>query len=755
MKKLCLLLAFALALMTMPAYAAQGDMLLGRGEEGSTYFNYGFPLEDTFYLSTGSALYTYRLGEVEFQEHAIAAAQQESGVIEEYFPFAAGGELYAIGLGIHYEEDTSFEGAKLYRMLPGDENGYSLEEVASLDWGDLVEYYDQSSYPIRPEVIVGVGSSAFFRVYDANGDYQMYALDVGTGSIGHVDAVRDVYSLTPYRDDTLLVQSYSYDTPGETRLIAYDPNTESADLVATMEISDYSPLSALAYDFETDTLYCAQAGEIHPLDLQNAVLGEGVTDVPLEAYNSGPAYVLPGSNFVFCAEGMVVRNLDPEQRAETKLKINDSSWDDSISNAYYRFSNAHGDVSVVLSRDWAEAQNLLENMMNRDDSVDVYVLPSTSSIYDALYQRGYLMELDGSEKLSALAEEMYPDLREALSTDGRLVALPVCFYGWSIGVNEEPLEALGYTMDDVPDNWLDLLDFIAGLEQPLAEHPNIHLFYSGYTAREARNDLFNSLFEDYQRYANTVNPDAGYNTPLLRALLTKLDEIDFVALGCAEDSEDDGEGDITAGMVTDDYSEDTVVFSTGIGSAFGSFYSSYTPLLLGLDAETPMPLVLRADLVFINPYTKNPDMALAYLEEVADNLTLATRYTMNPALNEPVRGAQNEQNVADAQQWVTDAQNALDEAEEADRQMLEDNLRSAQDNLDYWENYGWEVSQREIDWFRAHDDSIRLDRVNWLYADDTGDAWDLVNQYLDGAIGLDEMLTSIDRKAQMMRQEGN
>ena len=72
MKKLCLLLAFALALMTMPAYAAQGDMLLGRGEEGSTYFNYGFPLESTFSLRTGSTPNTYGVVEVGFLELALA-----------------------------------------------------------------------------------------------------------------------------------------------------------------------------------------------------------------------------------------------------------------------------------------------------------------------------------------------------------------------------------------------------------------------------------------------------------------------------------------------------------------------------------------------------------------------------------------------------------------------------------------------------------------------------------------------------------
>ena len=45
--------------------------------------------------------------------------------------------------------------------------------------------------------------------------------------------------------------------------------------------------------------------------------------------------------------------------------------------------------------------------------------------------------------------------------------------------------------------------------------------------------------------------------------------------------------------------------------------------------------------------------------------------------------------------------------------------------------------------------------MNWLYADDSGDAWDLINQYLDGAIGVDELLAGIDRKAQMMMLEGN
>jgi ABC-type Fe3+ transport system substrate-binding protein len=80
------------------------------------------------------------------------------------------------------------------------------------------------------------------------------------------------------------------------------------------------------------------------------------------------------------------------------------------------------------------------------------------------------MELDGSEKAVALAERMYPSLRECLSRDGHLVALPVTMNAWTIGINEKALEALGLKLEDVPENWSDFLDFVSGLGDKLAEN---------------------------------------------------------------------------------------------------------------------------------------------------------------------------------------------------------------------------------------------------------------------------------------------
>ena len=753
MKKICFILILALALTALPALAAEGDAVYGKEPDGgSLYFNYGFPLGDeAWFCSGGTTLYSFRAGDEALTEHEIELPERTGGGSygDDVLAFSADGQIYALDLVTSYSENSQFVGTVLYR-LTGDGAELACEKVCDVDWDDLVEYYDQDSYGSRPDVIIGVSGKALLRVYDGAGTNCVYTLDLSTGRMEQVDALNDFYAATPYRDGMLLVEQFNYDQPETVRLVAYDPADDSAQPLGEITVPQYSPINNIAYDAATDTIYCAKGGEICPVDVQAGQISEGVTDMPLESYGASVAFVLPGGYYVACSEGVLVRNLDPGQRAEVRLKVNDSGWNDCVNTAYYRFSNAHGDVNCVLSRDWNESQNLLESMMNRDDSVDIYVLYTNTTIFDALYKRGYLMELDGSEKLTAFAETMYPDIREALSTNGRLVALPVDLNSWVPGINEKALEALGMTIEDVPDNWMDFLDFLAGLEEPLSEG-KVHLFYEGYTTLDAENDLFYAIFEAYQRYVNAVDPAMGYNTDLLRGLLTKLENLDFAALGLPEPADDDE----SSRYASVNYSEDSVLIQTGMGCTFGNFYSSFTPMLLGLDADTPMPLVLNASVAIVNPFTKYPQQAIEFMETLADSLPVGVRYCVDPTLNEVIRGAQNEESLRDAQKWVDDTKAQLAEADEADRQMLEENLAQAEENLAYWEEYGWEIGQRELDWYRGHDDRIALASVEWLYADDSGEAWQLMSQYQDHQISLDEMLAGIDRKVQMMLLEGN
>lgn len=755
MKKLCILLALAMALTCLPAMAAEGDALLGRGEENNLYFNYCFAVGDTLYAVGYSSLYTYHVGDPDLREY-VYDQPSEDDVPRDFalMPFASDGKLYALNLVTRYGETTEFEGAKILALTLRDDNTVGYEPLCDVDWSDLIEYYDDNAYPSRPDGVLGLqGGKAFVRAYDVqgSGDYMVFTIDIQTGKREPVDSLRDVFAVAAYRDGALLVEQYNYNNPETANLVAYDPASDSAQPLAQIKVNEYSPLVGLAYDEASDTIYCVRGGEVCPVDLQAGEILAGVTDMPLENYGSVmAACVMQGGYYVDTGDGLAVRNLDPAQKAEIRLKINDSMWLEAVNNAYYRFSNAHGDISLVLSREYSEVDHLIESMMNRDDSIDIYTLSVSTTTFDALYKRGYLMELDRSEKIRAFAEGMYPTLRDCLSSGGHLVALPLSAYGYTVGVNPKALSALGKSMEDVPDNWPDFLDFIAGLKDVLGEDSRVKLFYPGYSAEDVRNELFYAIFEDYQRYVNRTDPAIGYNTDMLLGLIKKLEQIDFAAMGYktqAEMEENQNENY--------EYTDDGMLLQTGTGCTIGNFYSDFTPVLLGMAPGMTSPITLDVSVAIVNPYTKHPDEALAFLEELADNIPDAVRYCFDPSLSEPVRGKWNEQAMAEWQKQLDDLKAELEKAEAADRQMIEDSIHDTEQTLTYYEENGWDVGPKDLAWYRAHDEGITIGAFNWLYSDNSGEAYELMQQYRDGQISAEEMLAGIDRKVQMMLLEGN
>ena len=763
MKKICILLALILALACFPAFAAEGDAILGLSNESTLSFNYCFSIGDTLYLVSYGNLYTYHVGDSDLKAYSIAVPEEQFVGMSSFeyaaLPFAADGKLYALNLVTEYGEDTEFKGAYITELTLNDNGDAASTVVCEVDWSDMVQFYDNSSYPIQPDIIIGGQGTAFARYYDSMGDYKTVGIDLATGLTLEIDELTGAYTIAPYKDGKMLAMMYDGEVDTSAKLVSYDPANLSVDMLCEIAVENYNTPLGLAYDGQSDTVYCVMSGEICPIDLQNGTIGEGITEMPLEAYSGAPGCILNGGYYAFCGEGAAVRNLDPTQKAQTKLRVNDSFWSDSVNSAYYKFANTHGDVSVVLSREYSEVENLIENMMNRDDRVDIYVLATSNSVYEALFNRGYLMELDGNEKVKALADSMYPGIREKLSTNGHLVALPLSAFSWSVGINEQALAKLGMKIEDVPDNWSDFLDFLSGLEGKLNAENGVHLLYSGYTDSDVRYELMNMILMDYQYYVNDTNPDMGYDTPLVHELLEKLEKVDFKALGCPSDMDDQT-------FNLDDYDEESVLMTSSTGCNIGNFYSTFTPVLMHMTKDASSYLVLDTTVLVVNPFTKNADAALAFAGEVVDNLTTQTRYTIIPDLNDPIRGDQNQAALNELKEELESMRSEYESAPADEKQSLELDIQEEEKTLAYAEENNWDVSPKELEWYRAHDDNIIVSIYNWLYPDTTSDeedggiaqtaeAEELMDQYLNGQISLNDMLSGIDRKVQMRRLEGN
>ena len=95
---------------------------------------------------------------------------------------------------------------------------------------------------------------------------------------------------------------------------------------------------------------------------------------------------------------------------------------------------------------------------------------------------------------------------------------------------------------------------------------------------------------------------------------------------------------------------------------------------------------------------------------------------------------------------------ALESAEDEEmRAMLEQSITEMESNMQEYEEEGsWEVSAASIDRYRGYAENMVVPSNM-----DDAEFYELRIQYMDGLIGMDEMISKMDQRLTMMRMEGH
>lgn len=751
MKKMIAMLLAAALLFSCGAFAAGVKANLGRSvrEDYQDGISCGAVCGDTLYLMGYQNLYSWKIGEadltpMQYQMELLG----ENRYSDMRNIFSSGDTLYGLMTTSYSGPDSyALEECRIVELIPGD-GKVEFGSSVTVDITELTVDYGGGPQMVQVNSICAQGDYACMQVYDMNGNASVYCLDITTGTGFYAEA-ENAEMVTPYADGCFLVGSYDYGN-GEMRLQSFDPESESLTECGSIAMEDY--FSGLTYSQESGRLFFLRNGYVHAvtdLDFENT---QPVAELSTQ-YSGGPGgLLLPGDVYVYCDyETVSVRSTQPEDMPETQIVVSDFTYAESVMDAYYAFGNSHGDVAVVISRDYTQDSEIIEAMMNRDSTVDVYVMNVNQQAYNALFERGYMLDLSGNETIRTAVEGMYPGIQEAVTRDGEIVAVPVQTYGWIMGVNPDALEAMGLDYDEIPGNWPDFLDFLVELPDMLPEDESVRIFDSYMIQSDVKYNLRNSVMEEYQMWLNDVGLERGYDTPELRAMLEKVMNMDYSIFGLPEDYEEDGEGGIV--WIYDDSSY--TLFNTGVGCTIGNFYAGQLPLLLSVSPEYAPHLPMDLSVAFVNPFSENPELATEFIAEMFSHVPTAIRYNFSDELSEPIRSSYYEENMKNMKESIAEMEKQLETAEAVDVPLLEESIASMKQALEENDKYWWEVSPESIEWFRSRDDHIAVQRFNYLYADGGGEIWEMTSQFMKGMIDLDTYIKGIDRKATMMVMEGN
>ena len=754
MKKITLLciLTLALSLLALPALAAPGDAALfpaDMSNRGSRVDSVAV-WEGTYYIVYDGQIYTWHVGDEapallaeKMQEYQVSEEETSNLLLNVYIQ---DGKLYTIN-----------KEAGLLIPLKIENGVASAEKIVKLDYTDL-SYTETWSghdyvYPLSMVNWTFCGGKLFMTALNDNGNDNerlFVSFNPETGEKTMYET-KGVYKCTPYKDGKLLCmvvdENGMWDNEKEQyrplSFSIFDPETDT--LAPVGEIAGIEPykLSAVLYDAAADTLYLPVSEKIYrsvsfgPLEL--------CAYVPIsyfeEAYYRGmPAVYDNGYVLAKGENGLFARNVDPQYLPEFALSIYGGYADYAHNQAIAKLDDLA--VTFYDKAYYSTAQEMGQALVSGENQIDILKLSLSYIDFQRLMDKGYCYDLSASETLSAYADSLYPFIKEGMSKDGKLYAVPVDCYNHVFSYTTA-LDELGLP---APATLLDLVQFL----QDWGDN-GYYETYSEYQPIDwvgIKSQLFNLALSLYQDYCEATKQPLSFSSPLLRQVLQAVENLDVSDWETKLDWETATDEDWN-----DFYQRDFLFLD--YSNLSPRYYSKESTVMqpLKLTEDTPLAIGMEIEVFFINPRSAHPEAALRYLEAYVESMDVFEKVKMCPAMNDPIENPQYESNIKAMEQRLAEVKAAAEKAEGADKTDAEEQVKMVEESMtQYAAKARYTATAESIAAYRAWDQYFFLRTANVLSTDD-GDMSSLTQRYLDGQIPLDQFLQEADAKLRLMQLE--
>lgn len=741
---LVVLLALALVLQA-PASAAHIIFTRNDYEEDSDYtWNYRIAeQDDTLYMFTqlsdhGELSSGYSvLGNV---EDPIELFAYEASFDQIHNIFTGNDQIWSY----HFLDDLFY----INQVVFADDGAASFTEICSYDYAaDLGAYF----YPLYP-IICG----DWFLCADwAEGEYarlDVYNMQTGYGDVYDTDDdqyLLNVIGFCPYRDDAVLVASSEYEGKSGVTIYAFYPAEGRFDLLMFLPTEDPWGSIAPAYDANEDKFYYVAMDTLYSITDFNpstAVVlpdyaGQCATDgVLVQAFVTADGSYLISDGTTLCA-----CSTDPlfaQEQVTPSVSICGNDSYEFVSDACYAYMRENQDAKVVLSTERPTGDGVATDIIAQSDTYDIYMLELHKPDYWALYDRGFLAPME-SEKVAGIVERMYPAMQNLMMCDGAVVALPIYYDASCICYNTVAFAELGLTQEDLPTTWMEYLCLLQRMPA-LVQGTDYTVFEAGFLADSMRSNTATNILHAFQThflYDDVAEP--AFDNKLMRALLAEFEKIDFHSMGLSEDRDNRLEG----------YPE-SAVFFVGLEAGAGRIsIKNFAPMPLALDEDMTPVVDGYLTVMVLNPYSKNKNAAISFLETLADYVPSTTQAGISADWVDGVKIEGADQNLAGVDEEIAMIQAEIEAAKNDEEKAQYRQLLDAANEQREWILYRfyWEVSPERLAAYQAYAGNVRIDR--YFGMDVSEELLPAVYMYLEGASDMDAMLATLDKKMGLMLGE--
>lgn len=609
---------------------------------------------DTLYGLTGSGLYTVSkdTGDMALvSENIHTKWTQEGGIDNADVLLSDGEKLYALNSDSKelFEVKTRGASAELVRLA-------------------VVEDYAPEGYP--QQIFIEDGCLVWLEPQGI----AAYAFDSGETRRVEASSLR---LIAPYRDGQWAALTQDRTSDGiRNRLLSIDPATGKSTELADFPAEGY--WYSLGYRPQDQSLLIFDRSSVHAWREREALR-------ELSFYPAGDfvGFALVGQDAVAVRVDnlLSVRSLDTET-AITRLSLLELY---GHGENYVGFMKARPDVALYFHPLGAETpeEAFVQDMLTRSSEVDIYLL-SDLNLLDTIRRKGYALDMAQNESVKAAVAGMHRPFREAMSSGEQIIAFPKEVFLDMFSYNRPVFEALGLKAPETYEEYLDFcLDWIENRADDEANY-GLEPFSNGM-------DMM-SLLRNYANELSKAGKPLVFSTDIMRNIIGKYMVIH--ALGHAGERE-----------------SQPLFYLYMIPMTAGGF--DYLPLRF--DKANDFVKGIGPDefsYFVINPYTKNPEAALSFIQNYTRSIDTMYRLVLEER-TQAIIDPGYEQVLSAMTCELTLLEESAAKAQGAERRELEGQIKKAREDIDYFEENGkWAITQDEIDTYLAMADSVYIAPYN-------------------------------------------
>lgn len=425
--------------------------------------------------------------------------------------------------------------------------------------------------------------------------------------------------------------------------------------------------------------------------------------------------------------------LAPEQLQQRALRIRGYS----ARLPFPDFAAAHPEIPLQLDETPIDSALDLASDIVSGTGADIYLL--SSDVFDPalFHQKDYFADLAQEPVLREAVQQMYPILRDAVCREGQLVALPCRLASphYLLSCMPEAFARIGWTSEQLPRTYDQLISFIEQWQR--GEFSEDLPLLRGLDGRSLQQKLlYGVLYEEVLRCEAqglpvVLQPDLV--APLLeRILQLQLDQLP------AEPSPE------LAFFSTYDLALEKITSYRDQG---------LLPMPLSIRPEDAPVTPVRADLIFINPNTRQLDHALTCARFLWEQLPLQEKAALCAGWSEVLEDPYAAEQIPLLTEEIAQYTQALEDAAPEALKELTYALTAAQEELELLTRTRYLVGPEALELYHTYAQYLALTPHSALFDRSNASTTQLMDRLFARQIPPAQFVQEINRILSMMQAE--